>query len=124
MIIGIGCDVVDHNITQSLGWTSNLHALQRIFSAGELELFEIDKTDRFISGRFAGKEAVLKCLGTGMHDGIYLTDIQILQSREGKPIIHIAGEVERIAHQFGIVSWHISISHTTNSSIAFVVAEN
>lgn len=98
--------------------------MQKIFSAKELELFQTHKTDRFISGRFAAKEAVIKCLGTGMKDGIALTDIQILQTDAGKPVIQIEGEVKRIAQQLGIVSWHISISHTTYSSTAFVIAES
>ena len=124
MIIGIGCDVVDHKTTQSLDWPSNLFIMRRIFSVKELELFQNHKTDRFISGRFAAKEAVLKCLGTGMKDGIALTDIQVLQNGAGKPVIHIEGEVKKLAQQLGIVYWHISISHTTYSSTAFVVAEN
>lgn len=123
MIVGIGCDVVNHNIAQSLGWSSNPRTMQRIFSAKELEIFQAHKTDKFISGRFAAKEAVLKCLGTGMKDGIALTDIQVLQTEAGKPVIQIEGEVKKIAQQLGIVSWHISISHTSNSSTAFVIAE-
>lgn len=123
MIVGIGCDVVDHNITMSLGWSSNPRMLQRVFSVRELGIYQVNKTDKFLSGRFAAKEAILKCLGTGMKDGIALTDIQILQTETGKPLIQIEGEVERIAEQMGIVSWHISISHTDNTSVAFVVAE-
>jgi holo-[acyl-carrier protein] synthase len=124
MIVGIGCDVVEHNITQSLHWASNLRRRQRIFSVEELELSTAYNTDRFISGRFAAKEAVLKCLGTGMKDGISLKDIQVLQTEAGKPIIQIKGKIEKIARRLGIASWHISISHTTNSSTAFVIAES
>ncbi len=42
----------------------------------------------------------------------------------GKSVIQIEGQVKRIAQQLGIVSWHISISHTPNSSTAFVIAES
>lgn len=123
MIIGIGCDVVNHNLTQNLGWLSNSPTVRRVFSPKELELLKANNSVRFISGRFAAKEAILKCLGTGMKDGISLTDIEIFQSDAGQPIIHIKGEVEKIAIRMGIVSWHISISHTDNTSTAFVIAE-
>ncbi|MDB5086783.1 MAG: holo-(acyl-carrier-protein) synthase [Mucilaginibacter sp.] len=123
MIIAIGCDMVDHEITKSLGWLSNSKAIKRVLSDEEKELFNINKTARFISGRFAAKEAVLKCLGTGMKDGISLTDIQILQTEAGKPILNIYGEVKAIAKALGIENWHITISHTSNTSVAFVVAE-
>jgi holo-[acyl-carrier protein] synthase len=123
MIIGIGCDVVDHNTTKNLSWADNLQKLQRIFSSREMALFEIQKTDRFISGRFAGKEAVLKCLGTGMRDGLSLKDVEILQTDAGQPVIHIEGETQKLARRMGITNWHISISHTSHNSTAFVVAE-
>ena len=123
MIIGIGCDVVEHNITKSLEWSTNNRIMNRVFSKKEIKLFKSDKSDKFISGRFAAKEAVLKCMGTGMKDGIALVDIQILQSDAGKPIIRIEKQVKKIAEQLGIVHWHISISHTTTTSTAFVIAE-
>lgn len=123
MIIGIGCDVVDHATTKELGWISNPSRLQRIFSLPELELLQTHRRDRFIAGRYAAKEAVLKCLGTGMKDGFALTNVQVLQASSGRPIIKIDGEVEEAARQLGIISWHISISHTPHSSTAFVIAE-
>jgi len=123
MIVGIGCDVVDHNITISLGWSSNPRMLQRVFSSKELDLYEVHKTDKFLSGRFAAKEAILKCLGTGMKDDIALTDIQILQTEQGGPFIGVEGEVKRIAEQMGINSWHVSITHSKDSSVAFAIAE-
>ena len=123
MIIGIGCDVVDHNITKELGWSSNDKAIKRIFSEKEEEMFKLDKTDRFISGRFAAKEAVVKCLGTGMKDGISLSDIEILHNSAGKPIVQIDKEAKKIAKQLGIIHWHITISHTSYNSTAFVIAE-
>ncbi|MGN6640038.1 MAG: holo-ACP synthase [Mucilaginibacter sp.] len=55
--------------------------LKKIFSDRELSLAHPALTEKFLAGRFAGKEAVLKCLGTGMIDGIALTDIEILQIR-------------------------------------------
>lgn len=123
MIVGIGCDIVEHNITISLGWLSNPRMLQRVFSLKELELYEIHKTNKFLSGRFAAKEAILKCLSTGMKDGIALTDIHVLQTNAGQPYIQIEGEVGNIAHRMGILHWYVTISHTDHSSCAFVIAE-
>lgn len=123
MIIGVGCDIVEHNITEVLNWEFDSNILKRIFSQEELVLYENQKNKNFIVGRFAAKEAVLKCLGTGMQDGISLTDIRILQLENGKPIINVQGEVKKISNYLGIESWHISISHSTNYSFAFVIAE-
>lgn len=123
MIIGIGCDIVEHGITQKLEWQSDKEMLVRIFSQKELDLYNKQKTVKFISGRFAAKEAVLKCIGSGMYDGVSLTDIQIVQSKNGKPIVELKGEVKKISDKMQINFWHISITHSISYSYAFVIAE-
>lgn len=123
MIVGVGCDIVDHSMTRRLEWSSNAIVQKKIFSVNEIDLAKGQKTDRFFSGRFAAKEAVLKCLGTGMRDGIALTHVQVLQTISGQPIIQLEAEAQNIAQKMGINNWHVSISHTDHSSCAFVVAE-
>lgn len=123
MIIGIGCDIVEHALTEKLNWLTNIEVQQRIFSQRELELYSVNKTVKFLAGRFAAKEAILKSLGTGMEDGLLLTSIQILQTKNGKPTVTLDGEVKRISDLMQINFWHVSISHTTNYSYAFVIAE-
>ncbi len=123
MIIGIGCDSVNHNITKKLDWEFDTETLKRFFSLKELALYETKKSVKFLSGRFAAKEASLKCLGTGISDGLSLTDIEILQLENGKPIIVVHGSVREAADKMGITTWHVSITHTVDSSMAFVIAE-
>jgi len=122
MIVGIGCDIVDHEMTTKLGWLSNKHIINRILSPPELAIFEKQKNINFISGRFAAKEALLKCLGTGMKDGISLLDISVIQTDNFQPVIQIDGELKKLIQLMKIDRWHISISHTPNSSLAFVIA--
>jgi len=124
MIIGIGCDIVNHYITAQLHWESNACGLSRIFSANELKLYHSKKGIKFIAGRFAAKEAVLKCIGTGMVDGIALTEIEILQHENGKPLVKLDGNAKDAADNAGIKIFHISISHTEGFSLAYVIAEN
>lgn len=123
MIIGIGCDVVEHETSKSLNWGSDISVLNRIFSQKEIEIYSSNKELKFLCGRFAAKEAVLKCLGTGMQDGIALSNIQILISPEGKPVLELFGELKKISDKIGVGFWHISISHSKGYSMAFVIAE-
>lgn len=122
MIIGIGCDAVDHQITKKLKWDSDEQTLQRFFTPKELDLYAKHKTVKFLAGRFAAKEALLKCLGTGICDGLALTDIQVLQHETGQPYIEVQGEVKENADRLGVTGWHVSITHTVSHSTAFVVA--
>ena len=123
MIIGIGCDIVNHERVEKLNWSSDADVQQRILSDEEYRLYQVAKDIKFIAGRFAAKEAVVKCLGTGMEDGISLPNIQILQTIEGAPQIVITGSETELIKQKGIKSWHVSISHTVGFSIAVVIAE-
>jgi holo-[acyl-carrier protein] synthase len=124
MIIGIGCDLVEHKMTKQLKWESDEDVLKRIFSPKELALYNVERTIKFLAGRFAAKEAVLKCLGCGMQDGISLADIQIFRGELGRPEIKIKGRVKRLSNQMGINTWQLSISHTRTHSLAFVIAQN
>ncbi|WP_396157725.1 holo-ACP synthase [Flavobacterium sp.] len=123
MIISIGCDIVDHSLIKKLKWNSDLEKQKRCFSQKEIDLYISHKQSNFISGRFAVKEAVLKCLGIGMEDGISLKDIETLQLENGKPRIELFGEVKKLSDSIGINSWHVSISHSANFSTAYVIAE-
>lgn len=123
MIVGIGCDVVEHATTDRLNWESDINLLERIFSPLEIELYNSDKSIKFIAGRFAAKEAVVKCLGTGIYDGISLAHIQILRSSEGKPVVELSGLAKQVCDNMKINLWHVTITHASNCSVAFVVAE-
>lgn len=125
MIIGIGCDLVSHAITEKMKWHSDSKIKSRFFSSRELELVPTNLKQQisFLSGRFAVKEAVLKCLGTGMIDGMSLKEIEVLRDDSQKPILVLNGEVQKIALEKQITNWHITISHANSISTAFVIAE-
>lgn len=124
MIIGIGCDIVDYNIIKKLNWTSDEKLLSRIFSDKEIEFYHKKKTISYLAGRFAAKESVLKCLGTGMYDGISLKDIEISRLQNGQPTVTLKGKIKNISNKLNVSKWHISISHSLSSSMAFATAES
>lgn len=123
MIVGIGCDIIENEITKILDWESNISTLNRIFSKRELDIYLPKRDNKFLRGRFAAKEAIVKCLGTGMRDGMSLSDIQILSSEKGQPVIELSGDIKIISDNMKINLWHITISHSDKFTMAFVVAE-
>ena len=122
MIIAVGCDITEHNIAEKLKWSTNLNIKKRIFSTNELEQCKSSNEVQFLCGRFAAKEAVLKCLGIGFEDGISATEIEITKSATGAPEILLHGNILRKAEELNIQIWHVSISHSTNYSMAVVTA--
>lgn len=125
MIIGVGSDIVQHDKNSKLlKWDTEGNFPTRILSNQELAAFnDHNSKDNFIAGRFAAKEAVLKCLSTGMKDGISLKDIEIVNSASGQPNVQLSGEVKIICANIGINKWHITISHSEDFTIAFAIAE-
>lgn len=74
-----------------------------------------------LAARFAGKEAVLKALGTGLR-GIGWLEVEILSDRRGKPLVFLHGRAQDRAKELGLAHFAISLSHSQELAIAFVVA--
>jgi holo-[acyl-carrier protein] synthase len=77
---------------------------------------------RYYAGRFAGKEAVAKALGTGFAGDITWRGIEILRRESGAPFVRLSDEVLVLAKSLGITGWFISISHCGEISMASAVA--
>ncbi|MBI4299551.1 MAG: holo-ACP synthase [Chloroflexi bacterium] len=70
--------------------------------------------------RFAGKEAVMKALGTGAR-GVGWREIEILPMRGGKPLVHLHGRARSRADALGLGELAISLSHSRIYAVASVV---
>lgn len=122
MLVSIGCDIAEHHIAEKLNWKTDMKMKKRVFSPNELNQCSSLDEIQFLCGRFAAKEAVLKCLGIGFQDGISPNEIEIINSEAGAPHILLYGNIARKAEELNIQIWHVSISHSTNYSMAVVTA--
>ncbi len=93
--------------------------LERLFTP--VELAENRKNMASLAARFAAKEAVVKALGTGIGP-VSWHDIEICRGASGEPVLHIYGKAQALADELGLTRWSLSLSHTRNQAIAFVVA--
>jgi holo-[acyl-carrier protein] synthase len=79
-----------------------------------------------LAARFAAKEAVSKALGVGMRvlarDGIHWQDVEVIGDRRGKPFVRLSGRAAERAGELELTEWAVSLSHTREHAIAFVVA--
>ena len=74
-----------------------------------------------LAARFAAKEAVSKALGTGLH-GISWRDVEVLPDHRGKPLVFLYDRASRRAEELGLREFAISLTHTNELAMAFVVA--
>ncbi len=73
------------------------------------------------AARFAGKEAVLKAIGTGWAQGTRWTEIGFDHETGGRPIVEVSGTCAEMAAARGITRWQVSFSHTGTLAIASVI---
>jgi len=76
-----------------------------------------------LAARFAAKEAVMKALGTGAR-GVAWREIEVLPNHRGKPLVYLHGRAKERAERIGLSGIDISLSHSRELAVAFVVAES
>ncbi len=74
-----------------------------------------------LAARFAAKEATMKALGTGAR-GVGWREIEVLSNRRGKPLIYLYGRAGQRAHEIGLRSIDVTLTHDGGLAIAIVVA--
>ncbi len=116
----IGIDIIEiARIEKAIAhWGENF--LQRVYTEPELKLYH--KKPSSLAARFAGKEAVIKTLGT-QAKGISWKEIEILSDPSGQPLVHLYGKAQNRANGLGLDNLAISLSHSKEYAIACVIGE-
>jgi holo-[acyl-carrier protein] synthase len=122
MIIGIGCDIIEINRVEKAVQSESFK--KRVFTEAEIAYCESRGKQQFASfaARFAAKEAVLKAFGTGLRGG-ELVEIEVLNDELGCPQLSLRGYHEELAHSKGVGKIHVTLSHSKDSAMAYVVLE-
>lgn len=94
--------------------------LRRVYTPKELAFCQ-DRISE-LAVRFAGKEAVMKALGTG-NRGVAWREIEILPVRGGKPVVYLNGRAQMRAERIGLTEVVISLSHSKEYAVASAVGE-
>ncbi len=122
-IVGIGTDIVE---CLRIGRMIEQHGevfLTRVFTEREIRYCqERKRAMEHFAGRWAAKEAVFKCLGTGWRRGLCWTDIEVRNNPDGKPAILLCGEAKDQAQRMHIADILISISHCRAYAVAYATA--
>ena len=99
--------------------------LERVFTPAEVLYCRARPAE--LAARFAAKEAVSKALGVGVRmmarDGIPWRDVEVVGDARGKPLVRLHGRAAERAEELGLTEWAVSLSHTREHAIAFVVAQ-
>ncbi|MFO0809597.1 MAG: holo-ACP synthase [Gemmataceae bacterium] len=124
-IVGIGTDIVECvRIRQMIDRHGELF-LSRVFTEREVRYCQRSKTaTEHFAGRWAAKEAVLKCLGTGWSKGLCWTDIEVANDPDGRPRVRLHAATRDYARKLKITEVMLSISHCREYATAYALAVN
>ena len=116
----IGIDIIEiARIERAIArWGESF--LRRVYTEPELKLYH--RKPSSLAARFAGKEAVIKALGSQPKGNIW-KEIEITSDPDGKPLVHLYGNAQNQAHSLGLDSFAISLSHSKKYAIALAAGE-
>lgn len=93
MILGLGSDICDIRRVETVLARHGERFTHRVFSEVERARAERRPGQEASSyaKRFAAKEACAKALGTGFRDGVFLSDIRVVNLPSGQPGLSLHG---------------------------------
>lgn len=123
MIVGLGNDLVDiRRIERSIDRFGE-RFLNRVFTEDERALCDA-RGDRLgaYAKRFAAKEACSKALGTGILDGVYWHDMEVVTAPGGKPSMQLSGGARAVAISLVPDGYAFQVHVTTTDEYPFAQA--
>ena len=128
MIVGIGSDLCDiRRIARSLERYGERFT-HRVFTDGERAKCDARAARApSYARRFAAKEACAKALGTGLSQGVFWRDIEVVNLPGGRPTLRLTGGAA--THLTGLIpagyapKVHITLTDDPPMAQAFVIIE-
>ncbi|MET0293233.1 MAG: holo-ACP synthase [Steroidobacteraceae bacterium] len=122
MIYGIGVDVLRQDRMSALHEKFGERLAPRILMPVELENFARAKRPlRFLAMRFAAKEAIVKAMGTGFANGVWIRDVGVVQNALGKPEVVYSPRGDELRRKLGIGEGHVTLTDEAGLVVAVAV---
>jgi holo-[acyl-carrier protein] synthase len=121
-LFGVGTDLVEVARIQRAYERWGERFVDHLLMPAELEEFARSKRQvRYLAMRFAAKEALVKALGTGFRQGMWLRDVGCCQHTSGKPYPIFSDKAEELRSERGAGQAEISLTDEAGLIVAFAV---
>jgi len=124
MALTTGIDIIEIDRVRQAVERHGERFLARLYTPAELARYRGHVPE--LAVRLAAKEAVSKALGVGLNHispaGIGWREVEVLPDPHGKPLLRLAGRAQALAAEQGLSEWAISLSHSRDYAVAFVIA--
>jgi holo-[acyl-carrier protein] synthase len=124
MIVGTGVDISEVDRIGAAVKRFGDRFLKRVFTPAELRycMAKPNAAER-LAARFAAKEAGMKAIGTGLRHGVTWQDVEVVRMPGQRPMLEFHGKAAEFALRLGCKRTHLSLSHTKEQAIAYVILE-
>ena len=120
MSLSSGVDIIEISRVGQVLERYGRRFLERVFTPDEIAYCRGRPAN--LAARFAAKEATMKALGTGVR-GVGWKDVEVVRHESGAPSIRLQGRAKIRAERLGVGEIVLSISHSREYAVAFVVAQ-
>lgn len=117
---GLGLDLVDVSLMRDLLTDGGQEFLDAYWT--ETEQSDSRKDPARLAGRWAAKEAVMKCLGAGVGE-IDPIDVEIITLPSGAPTVVLRARAAELAHDHNLADCIVSITHEDGWAAAVAIAQ-
>lgn len=122
MVFGVGTDIVQSSRVEKIWQRFGERFADRLLLNEERALFDVSKRPvRFLSMRFAIKEAVVKAMGTGFAHGMWIRDVGMVPNAWGQPQIIYSARGRGMCERLGIGDGHVSVTDEAGLVVAIAV---
>lgn len=122
MIFGVGTDILKVERIAAAYERFGDRFVRHLLMPEELRDFARTKNRvRFLSMRFAAKEAVVKALGTGFANGMWLRDSGVVSDALGKPGIVFSERGRQLCRNLGVGDGHLTLSDEAGLVVAVAI---
>jgi holo-[acyl-carrier protein] synthase len=120
-VSAVGVDIIEIERVERVLGRHGERFLERVYTVLEAAFCRGRVSE--LAARFAAKEAVMKALGTGAR-GLAWREIEVLPNHRGKPLVYLHGRAAERARRIGLAGLDISMSHSRDYAVAFVVGSS
>ena len=122
MIHGIGTDIVKLERFEQMYHRHGERLVNHLLLPAEIEWFKNNKRPaRFLAMHWAAKEAVVKAMGTGFAEGMWIRDTGYVPDDMGRPQIIWSTDGQAACERLGIGSGHLTLSDDEGLIVAMAV---
>lgn len=122
ILVGVGIDLIEVERIRSVIDRQGERFLERVFTGEERAYCAPMKfPHKHYAARFAAKEAVSKCFGTGIGAELGWRSVSVYHGERHQPLVRLDERGTALLRAAGATAVHLSLAHTEALAVAVAV---